>query len=68
MSMQIFYFRNEPPLSQTANCLGPVYTAENTLPNVGSFTSKVNWLSIISANFAQWFSNVIGMVDITPDE
>ena len=66
--MQIFHFPNEPPLSQTANCLGPVYTAENTLPNVGSFTSKVNWLSIISANFAQWFSNVIGMVDITPDE
>ena len=28
MSMQIFHFPNEPPLSQTANCLGPVYTAE----------------------------------------
>ena len=25
MSMQIFHFPNEPPLSQTANCLGPVY-------------------------------------------
>ena len=31
MSMQIFHFPNEPQLSQPANCLGPVYIAENTL-------------------------------------
>ena len=43
MSMQIFHFPNEPPLSLSAVWLLRLSQRRKTLSSFGSFTSKVNW-------------------------